>query len=240
MTTAILKHIISAKKKGKKLIALLLDPDKTKLSDLDEICEKIKNQAIHLIFIGGSTVQNNVTHLFVESFKKKCALPILIFPGNHNQITNEADAILFLSLLSGDNPEYLIHQQIAAAPILKNTQLEIIPTAYILIDGGNETAVQRVSKTKPISQSDPTKIVHTALAGQYMGKQLIYLEAGSGAKTAIQASIISKVAKEVSVPLIVGGGLRTKEAIQTAFKHGADMVVIGTVFEENQDFLNQL
>ncbi|MFC2109113.1 geranylgeranylglyceryl/heptaprenylglyceryl phosphate synthase [Bacteroidota bacterium] len=240
MDISVLKYILSKKKIGKKLIALLLDPDKIELIAIETICKKIKKNPIDLIFIGGSTVLDNATHLFIKSFKILCDLPIIIFPGNYNQITDEADAILFLSLLSGDNPEYLIHQQVSAAPLLKNTQLEIIPTGYVLIDGGNKTAVQRVSQTNPILQSDVSKIVNTALAGQYMGKQLIYLEAGSGAKIPVHSSIISEVSKVVTIPIIVGGGLRSKKDIEKAFQNGADIVVIGTIFEENQDFLNQL
>lgn len=240
MSKFILKYIISAKKKNNKLIALLLDPDKIKVSEIENLCQNINDEAINFIFIGGSTVLDNATHAFIKIFKNHCKLPTVIFPGNYNQITNEADALLFLSLLSGDNPEYLIHQQVAAAPIVKATDLEIIPTGYILIDGGNNTTVQRVSKTKPIAQKNISQIVNTAIAGQYMGKQLIYLEAGSGAKTPVGTSIISEVSNELDIPIIVGGGLRSKKDIQSAFKSGADVVVIGTIFEENENFLDTL
>jgi putative glycerol-1-phosphate prenyltransferase len=140
---------------------------------------------------------------------------------------------LFLSLLSGRNPEYLIEQQIKAVPFLKNSTLEIIPTGYILIDGGTNSSVLKVSKTTPIAQNNIILAVSTAIAGMYKGKQLIYLEAGSGAKIPVNLNLISEVKKNITIPLIIGGGIKTKEQLKNAFKYGADMVVIGTAFEQN-------
>ena len=240
MTNSILTFINTSKKEGKKLVAPLLDPDKVDTHSVLDISEKIEASPIDLLLVGGSTVAPNVTELFVTKLKKHTAKPILIFPGDHGQITNAADGILFLSLLSGDNPEYLIHQQVKAAPILKETDLEIIPTGYILIDGDNETAVQRVSQTTPISQTNISKIMDTALAGKYLGKQLMYLEAGSGAKTPVSTKIISETAGLLDIPILVGGGIRSKKEIQNAFDAGADIVVIGTAFEENMSFLDRL
>jgi putative glycerol-1-phosphate prenyltransferase len=145
---------------------------------------------------------------------------------------------LFLSLLSGRNPEFLIEQQVKSVEKLKNTTLEIIPTAYLLIDGGKETSVQRVSRTLPMPQKDIKAIVNTALAGEYSGKKLIYLEAGSGAKDKVSNAIISAVKKDVSIPIIVGGGIKTEEEIQQAYLAGASMVVVGTAFEDDPEFLN--
>jgi len=156
-----------------------------------------------------------------------------LFPGDYSQLTNEADAVLFLSLLSGRNTEYLIGQQLKSVSFLQNASLEVISTGYILIDGGTISAVERVSETKPLTQSNSNAIVETALAGQYMGAKLIYLEAGSGARIAVQAEIISEVKKAIEIPLIVGGGIRTEEQKLIAYDAGADMVVMGTVFEEN-------
>jgi len=174
------------------------------------------------------------------SAKKETYLPIIFFPGDVSQITNKADGILFLSLLSGRNPEYLIEQQIKAAPILKNAPLEIIPTGYILIDGKKETATQKVSNTKPISQEKTTRILHTSLAGEFSGKQLIYLEAGSGATQVVSQNIIEMVSNKITVPLIVGGGIHTKKQLEDAFNAGADIVVIGTAFEKDESFLKVL
>ena len=175
--------------------------------------------------------------MFVKTLKKYTKIPVVLFPGDYSQVTNNADALLFLSLLSGRNPEYLIGQQIKSVPFLKNSTLEIIPTGYILIDGGTNSSVLKVSKTSPISQENIELATATAIAGMYKGKQLIYLEAGSGAKTPVNSQLISEVKKNINIPLIVGGGIRTKKQLANAYNHGADMVVIGTAFEENIDLL---
>lgn len=234
-----LQHIINSKKEGKKLLAVLLDPDKVKLDEVESLIQKIKNKA-DFIFVGGSTVTNGDTQKLVEQLKIFTTIPIVLFPGDTSQITDVADAILFLSLISGDNPEYLIKQQLKSVIALQKTALEIIPTGYILIDGGVETAVQRVSGTKPILQDNVELIRQTAIAGMYLGKQLIYLEAGSGATEAVSQKIIKKVAEKISIPLIVGGGIRTKKQIDDAYNAGADLIVIGTAFEENNLFFNEI
>jgi putative glycerol-1-phosphate prenyltransferase len=192
------------------------------------------------IFVGGSTDDENQTENVVAAVKKATNLPVILFPGDVSQISQKADGILFLSLLSGRNPEYLIEQQIKAAPFLKNSALEILPTGYILIDGQKETATQKVSNTKPIVQTDLELILNTALAGEFSGKKLIYLEAGSGATVPVEASIITLVKKNINIPLIVGGGIRTKTQLNSAFNAGADLVVIGTAFENDVAFFEDL
>lgn len=236
----IYQKIISAKKEGKKLLAVLIDPEKMDLKHIPCFFEKIHNSIATHIFIGGSTDKDNQTESIVMAVKKETNLPVILFPGDVSQITNKADGILFLSLLSGRNPEYLIEQQIKAAPILKNAPLEIIPTGYILIDGKKETATQKVSNTKPISQEKTTRILHTSLAGEFSGKQLIYLEAGSGATQVVSQNIIEMVSNKITVPLIVGGGIHTKKQLEDAFNAGADIVVIGTAFEKDESFLKVL
>jgi putative glycerol-1-phosphate prenyltransferase len=185
------------------------------------------------IFIGGSTVKNGLTDAFIKNLKLHTLLPIVLFPGDFSQLTKRADALLFLSLLSGRNPEYLIEQQIKSVPFLKNTDLEIIPTGYILLDGGTQSSVLKISKTKPIPQENTELAVDTALAGMYKGKKLIYLEAGSGATKPVNGEIISKVKTHISVPVIVGGGICSRKQLHYAYDHGADLVVIGTAFENN-------
>ena len=170
--------------------------------------------------------------------KEKLALPILLFPGNPSQISVLADGILFLSLISGRNPEYLIEHHISSVPILKNTNLEIIPTGYVLIESGTITAVERVSQTKPLGRTNLSLVCHTAKAGEYLGNKLIYLEAGSGAKLPVPLEMITAVSREVSIPLVVGGGIRSQKEIQQAFNAGADLVVIGTAFENDGNFFN--
>ena len=235
MTDSILVHIQKSSKKGEKLLAILLDPDKTKLDEISIISKRIENIKANFIFVGGSFVKKGVTGIFVEKLKEHTNIPIVLFPGDYSQVTNNADGLLFLSLLSGRNPEYLIIQQIKAVPFLKNSNLEIIPTGYILIDGGTNSSVLKVSKTTAISQNNIQLAVETAVAGMYKGKQLIYLEAGSGAKTVVNEKLISEVKKNISIPLIVGGGIKTKEQLNAAYNNGADLVVIGTAFENNID-----
>ena len=236
----IYQNILSAKKESKKLVAVLIDPEKMDLKNITRFLKKVHNSIATHIFVGGSTDINNETENLVLAVKKETNLPIVLFPGDVSQITNKADGILFLSLLSGRNPKYLIDQQIEAAPILKKTSLEIIPTGYILIDGKKETATQKVSNTKPISQKNTTLILDTSLAGEFSGKKLIYLEAGSGATEVVRDIIIKQVSKIISVPLIIGGGIRSKKQLEKAFTAGADLVVIGTAFENDESFFMDL
>ncbi|TVZ56092.1 putative glycerol-1-phosphate prenyltransferase [Lutibacter sp. Hel_I_33_5] len=236
----IYQNILSAKEKDKKLLAVLIDPEKIDLKNIPSFFDKVHQSIATHIFVGGSTDENNQTEEVVIAIKKVTHLPVILFPGDIKQITNKADGILFLSLISGRNPEYLIDQQVRSAPILKNTDLEILPTGYILIDGGKETATQKVSKTKPLTQNNIDLILNTSLAGEYSGKKLIYLEAGSGAIVPVDASIISLVKKDLNIPLIVGGGIRNKKQLENAFNAGADLVVIGTAFENDENFFEEL
>jgi len=231
---------LSAMNQGNKLLAILLDPDKIHGDSIDETINLINNSGVDFIFVGGSIVEESVTDKLVSKIKELTSLPVVLFPGNYIQITSNADAILFLSLLSGRNPEYLINQQVKAVPYLNKSDLEVIPTGYILVDGGKETAVQRVSQTKPILAENIDEITQTAMAGMYMGNKLIYLEAGSGALNPVSASAIKSVKKNLNIPLIVGGGIRSKAELLEAYNNGADVVVIGTAFEENNNFLHKI
>lgn len=233
MKLKLLNYINKKKAKGVKMLAILLDPDKIPLEEVPGICNKTKSMEVDFIFVGGSFVHQGATQELVLELKKYIDLPIVIFPGDHSQITPLADGLLFLSLLSGRNPEYLIEQQIKAVPLLQNTQLEVIPTGYILIDGGHRSSVMKVSNTTPIPRSDIQLAVDTAVAGMYKGKQLIYLEAGSGANSPISTELIAKVTESINIPLIVGGGIRSKQQLKDAYENGADLVVIGTAFEQN-------
>lgn len=228
----VLEDIFKAAASGTKLLAVLIDPEKFEPGSAEKFLRKIPASVTHIL-IGGSTVTSEEMERCVSEVKSVSNLPLILFPGDYKQITEAADALLFLSLLSGRNPEYLVGQQIKSVRRLRNTTLEIIPTGYILIDGGKESAVQRVSNTLPLAQNDPENIVETALAGKFSGKKMIYLEAGSGAETPVAPSIIAAVKEAVQLPLIVGGGIRSEEQLQTAYESGADMVVIGTAFEDD-------
>ncbi|WP_424492488.1 geranylgeranylglyceryl/heptaprenylglyceryl phosphate synthase [Salinimicrobium sp. GXAS 041] len=218
---------------NEKLLAVLVDPDKFEEAKAAQFLRKLPKMTSFLL-VGGSTVEKEKTHLTVMALKKESELPVILFPGDYEQISNAADGILFLSLISGRDPEYLIEQHIKAVPLLKKSKLEIIPTGYVLINGGRESAVERISRTKPIFQEEEDKIVKTALAGEYSGKQIIYLEAGSGAAFSVNSEVISAVKNAISVPLFVGGGIRNREQLEAAWNSGADVVVVGTAFEENE------
>ena len=236
----IYSDILEAVTQQKKLLAVLIDPDKFRSENTKSFLKKINASVATHIFVGGSEVEDHITESLVAAIKKYTSLPIVLFPGDITQITNKADALLFLSLISGRNPDYLIDKHVQAVSKLKQTQLEIIPTGYILIENGKETAVQRVTRTQPMLKNNRKLIANTALAGEFLGMKLIYLEAGSGAIEAISNDIISAVKQEVSLPVIVGGGIRSKKQMDEAYRAGADMVVIGTAFEENESFFREL
>jgi len=233
------QQILEAKSNGQKLLAVLLDPDKIVLENLNHLIDKINRSPATHIFVGGSIVQNNILEELIAALKEKTILPVILFPGDPSQISSKADGILFLSLLSGRNPDYLIEYQVQAAPILKKTNLEVISTGYILIESGNETAVARVSKTKPLSRENLDLVLATAQAGEMLGNQLIYLEAGSGAKQPVPIEMIELISQNIEIPVIVGGGIVDLQGIQKAYKAGADLVVIGTAFENNSHFFEQ-
>lgn len=227
------------KDKNSKKLAVLIDPDKNDHSSLFktiEICNKCK---VDFIMAGGSLVSSPVD-LLVENIKKYTSIPVVLFPGSVLQISNKADAILLLSLISGRNPEYLIGNHVIAAPILKNSSLEIIPVGYMLIESGRTTSVQYVSNTIPIPADKTDMAVATAIAGEMLGLKIIYLEAGSGALNHVTELMIFEVKKNISIPLIVGGGIKSKEQVRKVFDAGADIIVIGNSLENNPENLFHL
>ncbi|MBU3680658.1 MAG: geranylgeranylglyceryl/heptaprenylglyceryl phosphate synthase [Flavobacterium sp.] len=229
-------QICSKKANGIKQLAILLDPEKINWEAWESTICAIQHSPAHLILVGGSSHSALAIDELVQALKKAIDLPVVLFPGNSSQLSTQADAILFLSLLSGRNPDYLIQQQVDATPTLMQMDLEVISTGYLLIESGQVTSVERVSNTKPISRIDIDLAVHTAKAGEYLGAKLIYLEAGSGAQLSVPLEMIQAVSQSISVPLIVGGGLRSQQEIQAAYSAGADVVVIGTAFEEDPQF----
>jgi phosphoglycerol geranylgeranyltransferase len=221
----------------KKKIAVLIDPDKSTPAHLLKIIKD--SDPIDLFFVGGSLITEPVdpTVIFLKKHSKK---PVVIFPGSHQQLSKHADAVLFLSLLSGRNPEYLIGQQVLAAQYIKKNKLETIPTGYILIEGGKISSVEYISNTKPIPSDKTDLVISTALAGEMLGMKCIYLEAGSGAERSVPAALISAVKKNISLPLLVGGGIRSYKEIKECWKAGADIVVIGNGIEKNPGILRSI
>ena len=235
---SIYQEILNSKKENKKLLAILLDPDKLKSNEVPTLAEKINQSPATHIFVGGSSFVGNHLDQLIATLKAKINLPIILFPGNPSQISSNAHAILFLNLISGRNPDYLIEHQVNAVPILKKTNLEVISTGYILIESGTETAVERISKTKPLDRNNPNYVLQTAQAGEFMGNKLVYLEAGSGAKLAVPLEMIALVSLNTKVPLLVGGGIKSKQEVENAYIAGADLVIIGTAFENDTNFFN--
>ena len=221
----------------KNAVAILIDPEKfSTLPHLSSFLDKINADKPNFIFIGGSTVTRKDFNQCIKEIKAKTTIPIVIFPGASHQISKEADAILFLSLLSGRNPDYLIGHHVQAVDELEKMDIEIIPTAYLLIDGGRKSAVEYVTQTSPIPSDQPNIVRKTALAGKFQGKKIIYLDAGSGAIHSIPTEIIKSV-NNLEMPLIVGGGITSIEEVSLAHKAGANIVVIGNKIEKDIDFL---
>ena len=221
-------------------IAILIDPDKFKTeNELNLYLEKVGYAQPDILLIGGSTVSKIDFQNCVQLAKSKISAPIVLFPGGSHQLSGEADALLFLSLISGRNPDYLIGHHVASIDELEKLDIEIIPTSYVLIDGGKKSSVEYVSNTNPIPRESYSIARKTALAGNYLGHQLIYADAGSGALDCIGPEMIQTLAS-IGSPLIVGGGIKTIEHIQIAHRAGANLVVIGNKIEEDIDFLLDL
>ncbi len=223
---------------GHKRIALLVDPDKMP-ADLPGLLARAEAAGMGLVLVGGSLVFHSV-EAAIEQVKRHTRLPVVIFPGSLLQISDKADGIMLLSLISGRNADFLIGNHVVAAPFLRASQLEILPTGYMLIEGGRTTSVEYMSNTRPIPRDKPEIAMSTAMAGEMLGLRLIYMDAGSGAAHPVPEATIRAVKGCIGVPLVVGGGLRSAEAVAKAFAAGADMVVVGTAIEQDPSFLDQL
>lgn len=230
-------EITEAKSKGEKKFAVLLDPDKVRLGKLDRVLDLAVDANVDYFFIGGSLIVNDMLDDLLKAIKKRCKIPMVLFPGNSFQLSWKADAILFLSLISGRNPELLIGNHVIAAPYLKLSPLEVMSTGYILVDGGVETTVTYMSNTKPIPNSKDDIAVCTAVAGELLGLKMLYMDAGSGAKNPISEKMIQSVSDVTSIPLIVGGGIRTPEKAEQNVRAGADIIVVGNAIEKDPDLI---
>ena len=240
MTQNIYNTISAGKGKGSKAFAVLIDPDKLDEAGLLQTIQLSVAAKVDYIFVGGSLVVNDALDRTVQTIKNHCQIPVILFPGSSDQITPKADALLYLSLISGRNPELLIGQHVISAPFVKQSGLEIIPVGYMLIDGGTPTTVSYISNTNPIPANKKDIAVCTAMAGEMLGLKLIYMDAGSGAKNAIPSEMIAKVAKHIQIPLVVGGGITTPEKAKENCIAGADIIVIGNAIEKNASLIEQM
>jgi len=222
----------------KKQLAVLVDPDFVQNDYLETLINFANQNLIDFFLVGGSLISNKIENITIK-LKTETNKKVVLFPGSLFQITDKADAILLLSLISGRNPEYLIGNHVIAAQFLKKSKLEIIPTGYILIESGKTTSVEYISNTKPIPADKIDIVISTAMAGEMLGLKMIYLEAGSGANTNIGTELIRKVKENITIPIIVGGGINSIKTFESVIDAGADIIVVGTAFEKNVQLITE-
>ncbi len=240
MTDLIYQSIAGKKKAGKKSFAVLIDPDKVneqKITDLLDITAKAK---VDYLLVGGSLVISNHLDEVVKQIKKQCTIPVILFPGTPSQVSRYADALLYLSLISGRNPELLIGQHVISAPFVRQSGLEIISTGYMVIDGGAPTTVSYISNASPIPSNKNEIAICTAMAGEMLGMKLIYMDAGSGAEQPITEAMIAGVAGAIDIPLVVGGGITDPEKAYLNCKAGADIIVVGNAIEKDVSLIKEI
>ena len=240
MNTNLYSQIQEAKAEGQKKFAVLIDPDQMRLGKLDKVLQNAMDAKVDYFLIGGSLIVNDMLDKVLVGIRERCNIPQILFPGNSFQLSNKADALLFLSLISGRNAELLIGKHVITAPFLRKSALEIMSTGYMLIDGGVATTVTYMSNTNPIPRDKNDIALCTAVAGELLGLKMIYMDAGSGAKIPISESMISAVSKNINIPLIVGGGIRTPEKALANVKAGADMIVVGNAIESDPGLVNEI
>ena len=233
-------EIERAHKENRKMISVLVDPDKTDEEGCKLVAKMAEEVGIDFLFVGSSILTRDHFSKCIRTLKQSCSVPVLIFPGNTMQVCDQADGILFLSMISGRNADLLIGKHVIAAPMIKESGLEVLPTGYMLIDSGNATSVSYMSYTFPIPHDKDDIAQCTAMAGEMLGLKLIYMDAGSGARMPISNRMVRSVRKSIDVPLIVGGGIRTLEKIREVFEAGADMVVIGNALEKDPTLMFEL
>ncbi len=240
MKMHVYQSLLDKKEEGKKALAILIDPDNVSSSVLERTVQLAVEAGTDYFFVGGSLVVSDNLDKCVLQIKQLCSLPVLLFPGSPSQISREADALLYLSLISGRNPELLIGQHVISAPFVKRSGLEIIATGYMVVDGGAPTTVSYISNATPLPADKADIALCTAMAGEMLGFKLIYMDAGSGAKKPISEIMISTVASNIEIPLIVGGGIRTPEKAYLNCKAGADVLVIGNAVEKDPSLIKEI
>jgi phosphoglycerol geranylgeranyltransferase len=240
MKQMIYQQFIERKKAGKKSFAVLIDPDKVNVASIEELVRIGVDAGVDYFFVGGSLVISSHLDECVQQIKTSCNIPVILFPGSPSQVSKYADALLYLSLISGRNPELLIGQHVISAPFVKKSGLEIMPTGYMVIDGGAPTTVSYISNATPIPADKNEIAMCTAMAGEMLGMRLIYMDAGSGAKRPITEEMIAKVAQHIEIPLIVGGGITEPEKAYLNCKAGADVIVVGNAIEKDISLIKQI
>ena len=240
MTSAIYNSLTERKQQGKKSFAVLIDPDKVNDANIEHLIKLAVEAKVDYFLVGGSLVISSYLDDCVQLIKKNCSIPTILFPGSPSQVSKYADALLYLSLISGRNADLLIGQHVISAPVVKQSGLEIMPTGYMVVDGGAPTTVSYISNAAPIPADKNEIAMCTAMAGQMLGMKLIYMDAGSGAKRAITESMIQKVASCIEVPLIIGGGIIEPEKAYLNCKAGADVIVVGNAIEKNTSLIKEM
>jgi putative glycerol-1-phosphate prenyltransferase len=233
-------RILQKSSQGQKQLAVLIDPDKHQVPDFDVLAKKLAHFPIDYFFIGGSLLSRDLLDECLQAFKKHTDQPLVIFPGSVMQVNSKADAILFISLISGRNANLLIGKHVESVPYILQSGIEPISTGYILVDGGRMTTAQYISNTLPVPSNKPDIAALTAKAGEMLGMKLIYLDAGSGADNSVPVEMVQKVRAIIKQPLLVGGGIKTKEEAQAKLDAGADLLVIGTALEKDMSFMDDL
>jgi len=236
----IYQNLLAQTERGRKQLAVLVDPDKLLNREVEGIAISAAKSQVDYFFVGGSLLVNNELDQCIRTLKANSDIPVILFPGNSMQISWRADAILFLSLISGRNAEMLIGRHVITAPYLKLSPLEVISCGYMLVESGKTTAVQYMSNTMPIPADKMDIAICTAMAGEMLGLKMIYLEAGSGAQHSVSIPMIEQVKQSINIPLIVGGGLRTPENVRDAANAGADIIVVGNAFEKNSGLIDEM
>jgi phosphoglycerol geranylgeranyltransferase len=240
MLNNIYQSLTERKRLGKKSFAVLIDPDKVNDNSVVELIQLSLDAQVDYFLVGGSLVISSYLDECVQLIKRSCNIPVILFPGSPSQVSKYADALLYLSLISGRNPELLIGQHVVSAPVVKKSGLEIMPTGYMVIDGGAPTTVSYISNASPLPSDKNEIAMCTAMAGEMLGMKLIYMDAGSGAKRAISESMIKKVSSCIDVPLIIGGGITTAEKAYLNCKAGADVIVVGNAIEKDANLIKEI
>jgi len=240
MVNRIYNSLVDRKKLGKKSFAVLIDPDKVNDEKMLHLINLAVDAHVDYFLVGGSLVISNYLDDCIQFIKKSCNIPTILFPGSPAQVSKYADALLYLSLISGRNPELLIGQHVVSAPFVKQSGLEIMSTGYMVIDGGAPTTVSYISNATPLPADKNEIAMCTAMAGEMLGMKLIYMDSGSGAKRPISESMITQVAQKISVPLIVGGGITEPEKAYMNCKAGADVIVVGNAIEKNEQLISEM